>query len=131
LRELRSFLAGAGVQESAYDLEDGSGLSRLDLVTPSGTAQLLRYMYLSEDRDGWLETLAVGGGDGTLQHRFSGSPGRVRAKTGTMTHVSALSGYVDSPSRGTLAFSILVNNYTASDAAVRSFIDRVVATVLQ
>lgn len=131
LRELRSFLAGAGVPESAYDLEDGSGLSRLDLVTPAGTAQLLRYMYLSEDRDGWLETLAVGGDDGTLQHRFSGSPGRVRAKTGTMTHVSALSGYVDSPSRGTLAFSILVNNYTASDAAVRSFIDRVVATVLQ
>ncbi len=131
LRELRAFLTAAGVPESAYRLEDGSGLSRLDLVTPAGTAQLLRYMYLSEDRDGWLETLAVGGSDGTLEHRFSGSPGRVRAKTGTMTHVSALSGYADSRSHGTLAFSILVNNYTASDAAIRSFIDRVVGVLLQ
>jgi len=131
LRELRAFLAAAGVPEESYEFEDASGLSRLDLVTPAGTAQLLRYMYLSEDRDGWLETLPIGGADGTLEHRFNGTAGLIRAKTGTMSHVSALSGYVDSHSAGTLAFSILVNNYTASDAAVRSFMDRVVRVILE
>jgi len=133
LAELRSFLAEAGVDVRAYDLEDASGLSRLNLVTPSATVQLLRYMYLSEDRDGWVNTLAVGGSDGTLEHRFRGDAvaGRVHAKTGTMTHVGALSGYADSHSRGAVAFSLYVNNYTASDGAARSFLDSVVRVILE
>ncbi len=131
LAELGEFLAGAGIRKTEFHFEDGSGLSREDLVTPSAITRLLVYMYLSQDRDGWLDVLPVGGEDGTLSYRFRGAAaGRVLAKTGTLSHVSALSGYLQTRDGGMLAFSILVNNYDAPAAAARKFIDQVVQALL-
>lgn len=131
--EMKAFLAEAGVAAREYEIDDASGLSRLNLVTPAATTKLLRHMYLSKERDGWIETLPSGGEDGTLSYRFRGasSAGRVQAKTGTLSHVSGLSGYADSDTLGALAFSIYVNNYVASDSAVRSFMDQVVQRLLE
>jgi D-alanyl-D-alanine carboxypeptidase/D-alanyl-D-alanine-endopeptidase (penicillin-binding protein 4) len=78
-----------------------------------------------------MALLPVGGEDGTLSTRFGGTAGRIRAKTGTMTHVSALAGYVETPSGETLAFSILVNNHTAPNSEIRAIIDRIVVTLIQ
>jgi len=127
LEESRQFLAEAGVEESGYRFEDGSGLSRLNLVTPDTVIRLLRHMHGSPYREAWLGLLPVGGEDGTLSTRFDGNPAarRIRAKTGTVSHVSALSGYADSASRGRLAFSILVNNYNAPASEIRTVIDRI------
>jgi D-alanyl-D-alanine carboxypeptidase/D-alanyl-D-alanine-endopeptidase (penicillin-binding protein 4) len=127
LEESRQFLAEAGVEETGYRFEDGSGLSRLNLVTAHTVVRLLRHMYRSPHREAWLGLLPVGGEDGTLNNRFDGNPAarRIRAKTGTLSHVSALSGYADSPSRGRLAFSILVNNYNAPASEIRDVIDRI------
>lgn len=133
LAEMTRFLAEAGVGSREFDFEDASGLSRLNVVTPDATVKLLSYMFLSEDRDGWIETLAAGGSDGTLDYRFRGSSlaGRVHAKTGTLTHVTALSGYADSRTHGTIAFSIFVNNHTSSSASVRAVLDRMVRLLLE
>ena len=124
---MRRFLAGAGIKADEYSLNDGSGLSGSNLVTPEAVVKLLRFMYNSKQRETWMSLLPVGGKDGTLATRFAGQPAghRVHAKTGTLTHASALSGYVQSASRGTLAFSILTNNYGTPAADVRALIDRI------
>jgi len=127
LDELRAFLTDVGVDRASYDIEDGSGLSRLNLVTPAAVVKLLRYMYDSPERDTWISFLPVAGRDGTLAGRFDDTPaaGRIHAKTGSHTHVNALSGYAQRRNGSWVAFSILVNNSNQSAAAVRAVMDRI------
>ncbi|MCL5743332.1 MAG: D-alanyl-D-alanine carboxypeptidase/D-alanyl-D-alanine-endopeptidase [Acidobacteria bacterium] len=127
LEEMACFLDEAGIGRDAYSIHDGSGLSRLNLVTPEAVVALLGYMYRSPNRESWLGLLPVGGRDGTLSGRFGATPaaGRILAKTGTLSHVSALSGYAEARSGAMLAFSILVNNYTAHASGVQAIIDRI------
>ncbi len=133
LKELDTFLGEIGITPEEYRLEDASGLSRVDLASPAAFVKLLSSMYLSKERDGWLDLLAVGGEDGTLQYRFreTADRGHVMAKTGTLTGASALAGYVQTVSGKTLAFSIMVNNYDAPSRAGREFIDGVVGELLR
>jgi len=125
--EMRSFLDEIGVDQDAYHLMDGSGLSRLDLLTPRAIVQLLQFMYGGPQREAWVSLLPVGGLDGTLSSRFGQSPaaGKVRAKTGSLSHVSALSGYVERADGSWAAFSILVNNYPGPASGVRGVMDRI------
>ncbi len=133
LEELRAFLGEAGVDPDSWSFTDGSGLSRTDLVSPAAVVKLLRFMYAAPARDDWISLLPIAGRDGTLSARFADSPaaGRIFAKTGTESHVSALSGYAGRPGGSWLAFSILVNNYTAPDAAIRAVIDRICALLVE
>lgn len=88
--------------------------------------KLLRYMYAAPARDTWISLLPVAGRDGTLARRFDDTPaaGRIHAKTGTLAHVNALSGYARRRDGNWIAFSILANNSTER-AAVRAVIDRI------
>lgn len=133
LAEMRQFLSEAGIGEHDYFLRDGSGLSRLNLLTPAALVQLLAYMWRSPLRQPWLETLPVAALDGTLRSRFVAieGAGSVHAKTGTLTHVAALSGYVIPPDSRHLAFSILANNYNGDGASLRAILDRICAQILQ
>ncbi len=130
LRAMRTFLDSAGVAAHEAVFEEGSGLSRKNLVTPRAVVQLLAHMQRHPARQAWLNALPVGGVDGTLRRRFGSAElkGRVRAKTGTLRHVSALSGYVDTAAGETVAFSILVNGYVPerSGASVTREMDRLV-----
>jgi D-alanyl-D-alanine carboxypeptidase/D-alanyl-D-alanine-endopeptidase (penicillin-binding protein 4) len=89
-------------------------------------------MWQRPERDVWLESLPIGGVDGTLQHRFSNIEGaeRVHAKTGSIGHVNALSGYIETRQHGWIAFSVMVNATTAPDSDVRAFIDHLCAIFL-
>jgi D-alanyl-D-alanine carboxypeptidase/D-alanyl-D-alanine-endopeptidase (penicillin-binding protein 4) len=134
MAEMKTFLAEAGIDPAGYNLLDGSGLSRLDLVTPSTALKLLRYMYHSPAREQWISILPVAAQDGTLSSRFGGTAaaGRLYAKTGTLSHVSALSGYLHRRGGAWVAFSILVNNYGGQTAAeVRGIIDRICTLILE
>lgn len=133
IAEEQAFLDDAGIDRGSYTFADGSGLSRLDLVTPTAVVRLLEQMYRSPVRDAWVSLLPVAGLDGTLHARFTGTlaAGRIFAKTGTLSHVSALSGYARRRSGEMLAFSILVNNYNCPAAEVRAAIDRVAAMMLE
>jgi serine-type D-Ala-D-Ala carboxypeptidase/endopeptidase (penicillin-binding protein 4) len=125
LEEMKAFLAGIGIDAGSYHFQDGSGLSRLNLVTPRTIVKLLDHMYGTPQ---WVSLLPVGGEDGTLSLRFGDTPaaGRIHAKTGTLSHVSALSGYADRRSGGVRVFSILINNYNRSDSAeIRAVVDRI------
>jgi D-alanyl-D-alanine carboxypeptidase/D-alanyl-D-alanine-endopeptidase (penicillin-binding protein 4) len=134
LAELKTFLASSvGLGQDDVNFEDGSGLSRLTLVTPEATTKLLVFMANSENKEAWLASLPVGGEDGTLSKRFVGAleKSKVRAKTGTLSHVSALGGYLEHPRLGRLAFTILLNNYNTLSAEARRGIDKLVATLLE
>jgi D-alanyl-D-alanine carboxypeptidase/D-alanyl-D-alanine-endopeptidase (penicillin-binding protein 4) len=131
--EERLFLDEVGIDRGSYTFADGSGLSRLDLVAPAAMVRLLEHMYHSAARDAWLSLLPVAGQDGTLHARFAGTAvaGRVFAKTGTLSHVGALSGYARRRNGKMLAFSILVNNYNGPPADLRAAIDRVCTLMLE
>jgi serine-type D-Ala-D-Ala carboxypeptidase/endopeptidase (penicillin-binding protein 4) len=134
LEELRAFLGEAGIDENAYRLSDGSGLARLDLLTPAALVKLLRFMYASPMRENWMSLLPVAGQDGTLSARFGGAAaaaGRVLAKTGSMTHVSALSGYARKADGGWVAFSILANNFSGPGSEIRGVADRICNLIVE
>jgi D-alanyl-D-alanine carboxypeptidase/D-alanyl-D-alanine-endopeptidase (penicillin-binding protein 4) len=111
-------------------MADGSGLSRYNYVTADAIVTILRRMYESpRHRDAWLRTLPVAGADGTLRRRFEGTPlaGLVRAKTGTLSNVRALSGYVPAANGEMLAFSIIINNVTGTRQEVDAPVDAALA----
>lgn len=131
-QELRAFLREAGLKPPEFFLRDASGLSRHDLVSPAGTVQLLRHMWQSDLRKPYVDSLPLAGEDGTLDWRFSksGARGKIRAKTGTLTHVTALSGYAFTDDGRNLAFSILVNNFGAPTSYIRSVVDEICLQML-
>ncbi|MDT8861119.1 D-alanyl-D-alanine carboxypeptidase/D-alanyl-D-alanine-endopeptidase [Alkalihalobacillus sp. MEB130] len=111
--ELTSF----GLNPETMLIRDGSGVSHVNLVSANQITQLL---YSVQDKEWFpifLNSLPVAGGDnridrGTLYYRLSHTPvaKKVRAKTGTLTSVSTLAGYVETNSGDTLIFSIMLNN---------------------
>jgi D-alanyl-D-alanine carboxypeptidase/D-alanyl-D-alanine-endopeptidase (penicillin-binding protein 4) len=131
LEVLQEFAAQVGIQPEAAKFSDASGLSRQDLVAPHAIIQLLEYMAASPRFKIFLDSLPVAGEDGTLENRFRGPPlrGRIHAKTGTMEHTNALSGYMDLPSGERLAFSILGNNDPLKSAQGAAVLDRIVLVI--
>lgn len=115
---VKNFLTEALSDTSGLYIADGSGLSRMNNVTPRLLADLLTYADKKlppATRTAFVDGLPVGGIDGTLRNRFKGTPlaGNVRAKTGSLTGVSTLSGYVTTRSGKRLVFSLLMNHFTA------------------
>ena len=113
VRVLRESLAELGLPTGAYSPANGSGLGHQNRVTAAGMAALLRQIYF-DPRIGpeLMQSLSVGGVDGTTRNRFRGTLAahRVRAKTGTLSGVSCLSGFVGDAS-DVLVFSILVEGH--------------------
>ena len=111
VRLLREVIGEMGLPPGSYVSHNGSGLGHANRITAEAMARLLRALYL-DPRIGpeILQSLSVGGVDGTTRNRFKGSPAakHVRAKTGTLIGKSCLSGYVGDGS-DVLVFSILVD----------------------
>jgi D-alanyl-D-alanine carboxypeptidase/D-alanyl-D-alanine-endopeptidase (penicillin-binding protein 4) len=133
LASMDEFLTGIGISSGEYQFTDGSGLSRATLVSPTAITQLLAHMHQSPHREDWLNLLPIAGEDGTLGSRFAGHPEAraIRAKTGTLDHVKAISGYADTTAYGRVAFSLLVNNFEEPGPGVTKTIDELVLSLLQ
>lgn len=127
LAAVRDFLKQAGVSEGQLNLDDGSGLSRSDMIMADATVQLLTFMtkhrYFAQFRD----ALPIAGVDGTLRNRMKGTPAEknVRAKTGTLSSVASLGGYVTTAAGERLVFSMMLNNYPDASALRRDSIDAI------
>lgn len=121
------FLRRMGVDAKDWSLQDGSGLSRSDLLTPHELASLLVAMDRHPHAAAFRATLPVAGVDGTLKNRMRGTAaeGRLLAKTGTLRHVNALAGYVTTRGGSRLAFSIAVNNHAGAGASATAAIDEI------
>lgn len=113
LAVVRETLEGWGVDPGAVALADGSGLSRYDELAPVALVRVLRAMWRSPDREIFASALAAPGEDGTLEERFLGIPARdaLRAKTGSLSSVRGLAGYVTDGDGETLIFALLLNGY--------------------
>ena len=121
----------AHIDTSAIQLADGSGLSRQNLVTPAMTGSLLQYMWTHpkrDVRDAYRTSLPLAGVEGTLRNRLRSGPAHrnLRAKTGSLSNVSSLSGYVESADGRMLAFAMMANHFTTRTSAVRDAQDRIV-----
>ncbi|MEG4347904.1 D-alanyl-D-alanine carboxypeptidase/D-alanyl-D-alanine-endopeptidase [Microcoleus sp. A003_D6] len=128
LKELKTVLTQLGVNPNSYILADGSGLSRHNLISPEALVQTLRLMANSPAASIYRQSLPIAGESGTLKNRLNNTPNRVilQAKTGTLSGVSALSGYIEVPNYEPLVFSIIVNQSDLSAAKMRSATDEIV-----
>jgi D-alanyl-D-alanine carboxypeptidase/D-alanyl-D-alanine-endopeptidase (penicillin-binding protein 4) len=120
-------LARLGVPTRGFALTDGSGLARTDLATARGLVALLAAMDRHRDAAVFRDSLATAGVDGTLERRLRGTPaeGRIAAKTGSFSGVSALAGYARTARRGRLAFAVLLNNYEVDPAQAQAAADEI------
>ncbi|GAB5411508.1 MAG: hypothetical protein ChlgKO_06220 [Chlamydiales bacterium] len=115
-RMVRTFLQEkiSGEMED-FVILDGSGLSRYNLASPGHVVSLLQWVHESAPfAEEFKAALSIGGVDGTLKRRFDNGRFRsqIRGKTGTMTGVSSLSGYLITKDKELLAFSIVGNGFT-------------------
>lgn len=119
LRRLNPLLEKIGIRTNDVWLEEGSGLSRGNWATPHAINQLLGWTAHQPYADSWIDSLPVGGVDGTLRRRLTHPlvRGKVRGKTGSLSGVSALSGYLTNRAGEGLVFSILVNQWSLDSAA--------------
>lgn len=126
---VRRQLAEWGVDSSMAVLRDGSGLSRHNFLSPEAIVRVLAAVQMRPDFDVYLHALPVAGVDGTIRDRMRGTAaeGRLRAKTGTLDRVRALSGYVTTADGRQLLVSILVNNQTAPGRDVERVQDAIAA----
>jgi serine-type D-Ala-D-Ala carboxypeptidase/endopeptidase (penicillin-binding protein 4) len=121
-------LSELGVNPQSYRISDGSGLSRHDLVAPSAFTQLLTAMANTPEGKIYRDSLPVSGISGTLKNRMKGTSaqGIVQAKTGSMSGVISLSGYINSPKYSPLVFSIILNQHDRPTSEMSKVIDNVV-----
>jgi len=133
LEVVKHNLTQLGVVPESYTLFDGSGLSRKDLISPEAIVETLRGMAKTPNAFVYRDSLPLAGKSGTLKNRFQqiSTQAIVRAKTGSMTGVSALSGYIESSDYQPLVFSIMVNDVNQPVGIVRQAIDQVVVLLTQ
>ncbi len=134
VRVVRQFLLNAGVAPQDFFFHDGSGMSMSDEITPRAYTTLLAYAAHQPWGAEWRRSLPVGGVDGSLDARFAKTTldGKIEAKTGSLSEVSTLSGYLTAASGKTLVFSILVNGHLPGDEhahATTAAMDRICLAV--
>lgn len=120
VRALESLLPGLGVDPLTMNLFDGSGLSRMDVLSPEQLVAVLRSARAKPWFQSWYDALPVAGRPdrlegGTLRSRMAGTAaaGNVHAKTGSMTGVTGLAGYVTNADGRRLVFSLVFNNFVS------------------
>jgi D-alanyl-D-alanine carboxypeptidase/D-alanyl-D-alanine-endopeptidase (penicillin-binding protein 4) len=116
-----------GVDSLDVSSRDGSGLSAYNLVTPRAVVTVLQHMAAHPDASAYRRAMAEPGEqDSTLEERLSGLEGRVFAKTGTISNVNSLSGYLVRENGEEVIFAILANGAGLSDEFMESTLDEVV-----
>jgi serine-type D-Ala-D-Ala carboxypeptidase/endopeptidase (penicillin-binding protein 4) len=126
LEVLRETLTTMGVDESLYRAFDGSGLSRYDMLTAESLVRTLTAVWHDPVLRGPFQAaLPAFGVEGSGEDRLKGTPaeGRVRAKTGSMFNIRALSGYLLTVDDEPLVFSFLANTYTVPSAQIEAMMD--------
>ncbi len=127
-----AFLKKIGVDESEFHLDDGSGLSKQNHISPHAIAEVLMYDYFGGNRQAFINSLSIAGSDGTLERRFPNSDlrGRVFGKSGFVRGVSSLSGFLEARDGNWYAFSILMNGIPElSNSAVKPLQEAIVRAV--
>lgn len=133
LSTLKQSLTQLEVDPEGYELVDGSGLARQNLSSPRAIVQTLQAMNQTTDAALYRNSLSVAGINGSLAQRFQDTTldGQLQGKSGFLTGVVALSGYLEQQDGTELVFSILVNHTTQPLGATQAAIDSILLTVAQ
>jgi D-alanyl-D-alanine carboxypeptidase/D-alanyl-D-alanine-endopeptidase (penicillin-binding protein 4) len=125
----RAWLKQLGVDTDAVAIEDGSGLSGYDRITPRDLVTILRHDWDSPSRDVVLDALPIAGVRGTLKSSYAGTPAerKIFAKTGTVSHVSTLAGYAANAKHGAVIFAFQVDDWGGEAAGLRDLRGRVLS----
>ena len=129
LDAVRERVAAWGIAVGDHQMVDGSGLSRRNTLTTRALVAVLGRFYDPEGTSPWMRALPVAGRDGTLESRLNGTAAEnnLTAKTGSMSNIRSLAGYVRTQDGEPLAFAIIVNNFEGSGRDAEAAIDRIAA----
>jgi D-alanyl-D-alanine carboxypeptidase/D-alanyl-D-alanine-endopeptidase (penicillin-binding protein 4) len=124
---IEQVLQDFGIEPDTYSYADGSGLSRYNFISPRQIVKILKGMRGSDYWNIWYNIQPVAGVDGTLKRRMKGTKaeGNVRAKTGTISNVRGLSGYLTTAEGEEIVFSFLVNGHLLSSRDTELITDSV------
>lgn len=129
IKVINQLIDSIGLQSNNYRIVDGSGVSHYNVVSAELISGLLKYFYQKyPDKFRTLyDSFPIAGVDGTLENRMkvSSAYNNVHAKTGTLTGVSCISGYVTTKRNHILAFSIMMQNFVGSAKRVRDLQDKI------
>ena len=133
LKQVDDMLTEIGAPRWSWDFFDGSGMSTYNRVTPRTVVQLLRWTARQPWSNAFRATLPIGGVDGTIRRRFTGTSleGRIFAKTGTLMGTNALSGFMTARSGKTLIFSAYANNHPLGAAPAIDALDATLVTIAE
>lgn len=128
LEQVKKYLTSLGIPAENLRLVDGSGLSRQNCVSPAALVRVLKSFYKAKSFESFRSTLAIAGVDGTLKRRLVGTKaeGNLKAKTGFITGVRTLTGYIESADRELFAFSMMTMNYTIATKEIEEIQDRAI-----
>lgn len=107
------FLRSLGIDPDTVTISDGSGLSSYDRITPHDLVTILQADWNGPNRQVVLDALPVAGVRGTLRHSYIGTAAEYAlfAKTGSISHVRTMSGFVETRTHGPVTFSLLINQW--------------------
>jgi D-alanyl-D-alanine carboxypeptidase/D-alanyl-D-alanine-endopeptidase (penicillin-binding protein 4) len=126
-----SWLAGIGVDPSTVTLADGSGLSQYDRITPRDLVAILTHDWAGPNRGLILDSVPVGGARGSIEGiAGTAAAGRVFAKTGSMSHVRGLAGYLAPLHHGAVAFAFSVDDWNGAYPALAALRAAVLARIV-
>jgi D-alanyl-D-alanine carboxypeptidase/D-alanyl-D-alanine-endopeptidase (penicillin-binding protein 4) len=129
--ERRFLIDTVGIDSTAVLLRDASGLAVQNLLTPESIAQLLDWSRKAAWGDAYRAAQAEPGATGTLDNRLLDLRGRLFAKTGSLTNVITLSGYVLNREGNEIIFSIMTNATGQPGSTVRAGVDRIVRAIAE
>ncbi len=134
LQVMRETLQSWGIPSEGYLARDGSGLSRYDWISADAIAKLL--VHVAQDPKlaaRYRQSLCIPGEPGTLERRMVNTPlqTRVWAKTGSMSQVRAMSGYITTVEGEPLVFSIIVNGFRLPGRDIDAVMDHALARLVE
>jgi serine-type D-Ala-D-Ala carboxypeptidase/endopeptidase (penicillin-binding protein 4) len=129
----KSWLKGMGVDVDAIAIDDGSGLSTYDRISPRDLVTVLKHEWDGQYRDVVLDALPIAGVRGTLKSAYVGTPAekKIFAKTGSVSHVSTLAGYAANAKHGAVIFAFQVDDWVGDSAALRDLRARVLTRFVE
>ncbi|WP_337872657.1 D-alanyl-D-alanine carboxypeptidase/D-alanyl-D-alanine-endopeptidase [Ignavibacterium sp.] len=135
IKIIKELIDSIGFQASNYRIVDGSGVSHYNVLSAELLSGMLKYVYKKYPEKFRIlyESFPIAGVDGTLENRMKDAKAfnNVRAKTGTLTGVSCISGYLTTKKNHSLAFSIMMQNFVGSAKRVRDLQDKILGILTE
>lgn len=126
IKAVENYWTGKGINLIGFNMEDGSGLSRLNVITPEQMCKMLNFELNQPEFPVFKRSLPIAGQTGTLKTigANTSADGKIFAKSGSMYKVRSYSGYVKTKNGDLLPFCIIINNYTCGSAEIKSKLEK-------